>query len=126
MLLTSAFGALALGLAGFGLFGLLSYAVVRRTPEFGLRMALGAPRTRVLRVVVRDALWLVSCGMIVGVPCAMAAGRLASTLVYGVSPRDTVSLVAATLILTTVGVCSSVLPALRASRIDPIVALRQD
>jgi predicted permease len=126
MLLTSAFGALALGLAGFGLFGLLSYAVVRRTPEFGLRMALGAPRSGVLRAVVRDALWLVLCGVLLGVPFAMVAGRLASTLVFGVSPNDSVSLIAAVIVLIFVGIGSSLLPALRASRVDPMVALRQE
>jgi putative ABC transport system permease protein len=126
MLLTSAFGALALGLAGFGLFGLLSYAVVRRTPEFGLRMALGAPRSRVLRGVVREALWLVLCGVLLGVPVAILAGVLASTLVFGVSPHDGLSLMAAVLVLVTVGFASSLLPALRASRVDPMVALRQE
>jgi predicted permease len=126
MQLTSGFGALALGLAGFGLFGLLSYTVARRTPELGLRMALGAAQSRVLTDVVRDALWLVLCGVLLGVPFAIVAGRLAATLMFGVSPYDSLSLMAAVLVLISVGVGSSLLPALRASRVDPMVVLRRE
>ena len=126
MLLTSGFGALAIALAGLGLFGVLSYAVARRTPEFALRMALGASQSRVLWSVVRDALWLVLCGVAVGLPFALLGSNLVSKLVFGVSPHDVVSLVGATALLVGVGTACSLLPARRASRVDPIVALSQD
>ena len=126
VLLTSGFGALALGLAGFGLFGVLSYAVARRTSEFGIRMALGASRSHVLWSVVRDALWLVLWGFLLGLPIAFLAGRLVSSLVFGVSPHDWTTFVGATLTLVAVGSISSVLPALRACRVDPVVSLREE
>jgi ABC-type antimicrobial peptide transport system permease subunit len=126
VLLTSSFGALALALAGFGLFGVLSYSVARRTPELGLRMALGAPRSRVLRGVVQDALWLVLCGILLGLPIVFLGARLAATMIFGVSPHDWATLVAAPLVLVACGALCSVSPALRASRIDPMVALRQE
>jgi len=126
MFLTSAFGALALGLAGFGLFGVLSYAVARRTSEFGIRMALGASRSHVVWTVVRDALWLVLYGFLMGVPFVLLGGDLVSSLFFGVSPHDWATLLAATVTLLGVGTLCSMLPALRASRVDPIVALRQE
>ena len=126
VLLTSAFGALALGLAGFGLFGIVSYAVARRTPELGLRMALGASRSRVLWSVMREALRLVLFGTLLGIPLVLVGGTLASTLFFGVSPHDPLTLVVATLVLVGVGMSCSAVPARRASRVDPIVALRQE
>jgi predicted permease len=126
VLLTSTFGALALGLAGFGLFGVLSYAVARRTPEFGLRLALGASRSQVLRSVVQEGLRLVAGGVLVGLPCALLGGAAVSALFLGVSPYDVGSLVAAVLVLLGVGAACGVVPALRAARVDPIVALRED
>jgi len=126
LLMTSGFGTLALGLAGFGLFGVLANAVARRTPEFGLRMALGASRSTVVWSVVREALWLVGIGLVLGLPVVFLGGRLISTLLFGVSPFDSVSVVAATLVLISVGGLCSALPALRASRVDPNVALRQE
>jgi len=85
MFLASGFGALALGLAGFGLFGLLSYAVARRSSEFGIRMALGASRAQVQLSVVREALWLMLCGFLLGAPFVMLGGRLVSALFFGIS-----------------------------------------
>jgi predicted permease len=126
VLLTSSFGALALGLAGFGLFGVLSYSVARRTQEFGVRMALGASQSCVVRGVVRDALWLVLCGIFLGLPFVLLGGTLLSTLIFGVSPRDAVTVVGAVVVLVSVGVLCSVNPALRAARVDPMVALRQE
>jgi predicted permease len=124
--LTTGFGALALGLAGFGLFGVLSYAVARRASEFGIRMALGASRSRVLWSVVRDALRLVVGGFLLGLPIAFLSGRLVSSLFFGVSPHDWTTFLGATLMLVAVGSISSVLPALRACRVDPVVSLRQE
>jgi predicted permease len=124
--LASGFGALALGLAGFGLFGLLSYAVARRASEFGIRMALGGSRSQVLWSVVREALVLVLCGVILGAPIVMAGGRYASSLVFGVSPNDWATFLGATLTLLIVAAACTALPALRASRVDPLIALRQE
>ena len=126
LLMTSGFGTLALGLAGFGLFGVLANAVARRTPEFGLRMALGASRSTVVWSVVREALSLVAIGLVLGLPVVFLGGRLISTLLFGISPFDGVSVVAATLMLITVGGLCSAIPALRASRVDPNVALRSE
>ena len=92
-----------IGLAGLGLFGVLSYAVVRRTPEFGLRMALGAQRSRVLWGVVRDALWLVMCGFLLGLPLVALGSNLVSALVFGVTPYDGISVLAALVVLLGVG-----------------------
>jgi predicted permease len=124
--LTSAFGLLALGLAGFGLFGLLSYAVARRTSEFGLRMALGASRHSVLWSVVREALGLVAIGCLVGLPAVVASGGLVSKLFVGVSSHDWSIFAAVTVVLMAVGCACSALPALRASRVDPMIALRDE
>ncbi len=126
VLLTSGFGALALGLAGFGLFGVLSCAVARRTPEIGVRLALGASRSQILWSVVRDAQWLVLYGFLLGVPVAIVGGRLLSTLLFDVNPYDVSLLLAAVLTLIVVAVGCSAIPALRALRIDPTIALRQD
>jgi predicted permease len=124
--LTSGFGTLALGLAGFGLFGLLSYTVARRTSEFGLRMALGASRRSVLWSVVREALWLVLFGCLLGLPAVLASGDLVSKLFVGVSARDWPIMLTVTTILIAGGCVCSAVPALRASRVDPMVALREE
>jgi putative ABC transport system permease protein len=124
--LTSGFGALALGLAGFGLFGLLSYTVARRTSEFGLRMALGASRISVLWSVVREAVWLVLLGCLLGLPFVMTGGDFVSKLFVGVRSHDWPMFAAATGILVAVGCACSAVPALRASRVDPMVALRDE
>jgi ABC-type antimicrobial peptide transport system permease subunit len=126
VLLTSAFGALALGLAAFGLFGILSYAIARRTSEIGLRIALGATSSRVRWSVVRDALQLVLYGVLIGLPLVAIGGRLASGLVFAVSPYDPPTLFAAVMVLTIVGAVAGAGPARRASRVDPIIALRQE
>ena len=126
MFLASGFGALALGLAGFGLFGLLSYAVARRSSEFGIRIALGASRASVQWSVVREALWLVLCGFVLGAPFVMFGGRLVSALFFGVTPNDWTTFAGAAIVLAAVGAACSFLPARRASRVDPLVALRQE
>ena len=126
VLLTSGFSALALGLAAFGLFGIQSYAIARRTPEIGLRIALGASQSGVVSSVVQDTLRLVFYGTLIGLPLVAIGGRLASGLVFGVSPYDPLTLTAALLVLVIVGIAASAGPARRASRVDPMVALRQE
>jgi predicted permease len=124
--LTSAFGALALGLAGFGLFGLLSYAVARSTPDFGIRLALGASQASVLSAVVRDALRLAVAGIVIGLPLAIAGSRLMSALLFGVSSHDGATILTAVVVLVIVAGVAGLLPAWRASRVDPLVALRSE
>jgi predicted lysophospholipase L1 biosynthesis ABC-type transport system permease subunit len=126
LLMTSGFGVLALGLAGFGLFGVLSNAVARRTPEFGLRMALGASRAVVVWSVVREALWLVVIGLALGLPVVLLGGRLLSALLYGVRPFDAMTIASAVAVLVGIGATCSALPAIRVSRVDPSIALRQE
>jgi predicted permease len=124
------FGVLALLLASVGLYGLMAFSVVQRTGEMGLRMALGAAKGTVLRLVMREALVLVLIGLVIGVPCAFLAGRLAanqiSGLLYGLNATDPVTMVGAILVLMGVAGIAAYLPAARASRVDPMVALRND
>jgi predicted permease len=124
--LTMVLGVLALALSCLGLYGLMSYAVKQRTAELGIRFALGAPRTRVLWMVLRESLLLMLAGAVIGVPLVLAAARLLGTLLYGIDGTDPVTIAIATLILFTVGALSGYLPALRASRVDPLTALRQE
>jgi len=121
-----ALGVLGLVLALVGLYGVVSYSASQRTQEIGVRIALGAAPSRVLASIVRDGLWLVLYGTLIGLPLIAIGGRLASGLVFGVSPYDPLTLVAAVLVLLIVGVTASAGPARRASRVDPMVALRQE
>jgi len=122
--LSSGFGLLALLLSCLGLYGILSYTVARRTNEIGLRMALGAGRRDVLWLVLRDALRLVLIGAALGVPAALAASRLVASQLFGISAADPGAVVAATLALLVVAAVAGYLPARRATRVDPLVALR--
>jgi len=124
--LSGFFGVLALLLASIGLYGILSYGVVSRTQEIGIRMALGATRSGVLWLILREALLLIITGLVIGFPAVLAATRLIATLLFGLPPTDPFSLFAATLLLLTVGVVAGYLPALRATRIDPMAALRSE
>jgi predicted permease len=120
------FGSIALVLASIGLFGLMSYNVARRTPELGIRMALGAQRGRVLGMVMRESMRLVAIGVLAGVAAALAAGRLVSTLVFGLTPTDATTIAAAAGVLCAVSALAAYLPARRASRVDPAIALRAE
>jgi len=122
--LSSGFGLLALLLSCLGLYGILSYTVARRTSEIGVRMALGADRRDVLWLVLRDALRLVLVGAALGVPAALAAARLVANQLFGISAADPGAVVAATLALLAVAAVAVYLPARRATRVDPLVALR--
>ena len=122
----SLFGGLALVLASIGLFGLASYNVVRRTNEIGIRMALGAEARDVMRMVLGESLILVAIGVAVGLATALAAGRLISSLLFGLAPTDGYTVVAATLVMILVSAFAGYLPARRASRVDPMVALQYE
>jgi len=120
------FGALALVLACVGLYGVIAYSVAQRTAEIGLRVALGATPFSVLRGVLRETLVLVVIGVAIGIPAALAGGRLLVTFLYGLTPRDPGTLAVATAILLAAATAAAALPALRASRVDPNMALRYE
>jgi putative ABC transport system permease protein len=122
--LSGFFGLLALLLACIGLYGILSYSVASRTNEIGIRMALGAGRRDVFWLILREALWLVVAGVAVGVPVIFAVTRLASTLLFGLTPTDPVSLLLAALLMLAVALVAGYIPSRRATRVDPMVALR--
>ncbi len=122
--LTAIFGGIALLLACLGLYGTISYGVTRRVRELGVRMALGADRRNVLWLVIREAMFLVLAGAAIGIPLAYLAGRSVSTLLFGVEPFDASAYALAAGLLALVGGFAAFLPAHRASRIDPMVALR--
>jgi predicted permease len=120
------FGGLALLLAGIGLFGLMSYSVSRRTNEIGIRMALGARSQDVLGLVMRESMILVAVGIAIGMAVALSVSRFVATLLFGLAPNDAFSVAAATGIMVVVAGLAGFLPARRASRVDPMVALRYD
>jgi len=122
--LLSIFGFLALGLASIGLYGMMAYSVSRRKREIGLRMALGAAQSGVMGLILRQGMQLVGIGVVIGIPASLLVGRALSTLLFGVSPLDPVSLGTASLALILVALAACYLPARRASRVDPLVALR--
>src|SRR5690606_33633023 len=115
--LAAGFGSLALLLAAFGLYGVLTYAVTRRTGEIGLRVALGAQRRTVVGMVLRDALTLVALGVVAGAPLALAGGRLLANQLHGIGALDPLSLAIALSALTASAVAAATLPALRASNV---------
>jgi predicted permease len=122
----SLFGGLALLLASIGLFGLMSYSIARRTNEIGIRMALGAQRRDVLRLVMSESMTLVGVGVAIGLAAALAASRLVAALLFGLAPTDGVAIAAATLLLGAVSALAGYLPARRASLVDPLVALHYE
>jgi predicted permease len=124
--LGTCFGVLALMLAGVGLYGLLAYTVTRSTSEIGIRMALGAMRGEVLWLVLRNALLLVGIGVAVGLPAAWAASRWIASMLFGLKATDPLTLLGATLILLLAALVAAFLPARRATRVDPLVALRYE
>jgi ABC-type antimicrobial peptide transport system permease subunit len=123
MSLTSIFGALALLLAAVGLYGLMSYMVTTRTREIGVRLALGARPARVLRMVLGHALRMVVIGIMVGLPFALLSSRLIDSMVFGVTPTDTLTIGGAIAVLAVVGAASAALPARRAATLNPVTAI---
>jgi ABC-type antimicrobial peptide transport system permease subunit len=120
------FAGLALVLAVIGIYGVISYLVTQRTREIGVRMAVGAQRGDVVLMIVRQGLTLTLVGVALGVVASLAAVRTLNRLLFGVSSTDPLTFVAVVAILSTVAVAASYVPALRASRIDPVVALRYE
>src|SRR5947207_789242 len=124
MLLLGIFAALALILAAVGIYGVMSYSVAQRIHEIGIRMALGARRTDVLKMIVNQGLKLVSIGMMLGLAAAFLLTRVLQSLLFGISATDPVTFFVISLVLLAVAILASYLPALRATKVDPIIALR--
>ena len=120
------FGALALLLAAVGLYGLIAYMVTQRTSEIGIRMALGAQRNQVVWMVLAGALRLLAIGILLGLPVAWWASRLISTMLYGLKPGDPSTIAVSVLVLAAAGLAAGFLPAHRASRVDPMTALKYE
>jgi putative ABC transport system permease protein len=126
MLLLSIFAGLATVLAAIGLYGVISYAVAQRTKEIGIRMALGGQRADMLRMILRQSLTLVLIGLIIGLPIALAVTRLLGTMLYNVSAADLATYLLVIVVLVTAALVASVVPAFRATKVDPVVALRYE
>jgi putative ABC transport system permease protein len=123
--LLAVFGLLAVTLTSVGIYGVMAYSVTRRTKEIGIRMALGAEHADVLRMVLRQGLKLTALGVAVGLVAAFGATRLIANLLF-VSPTDAPTFAAISLLLAAVAMAASFLPARRAARVDPLIALRHD
>ncbi len=126
MILFGSFAALALVLAAVGIYSVLSYTVRHRRREIGIRVALGAQLTDVLRLIVLRGMRPVALGIGLGIAAAVALGRLLATVIYGVSPRDPWTLATVAAILALVALLACLMPAIRATRVDPIRVLREE
>jgi predicted permease len=124
--ITAIFGGLALALAALGLYGVLSYGVAQRTRELGIRIAVGATADSIVWLVLREASWVLATGMVIGLGSAWALGRIVSSLLFGIQPTDPISTGIAIAVLATAGTLAAWIPARRASRVDPLRALRYD
>jgi putative ABC transport system permease protein len=126
MLLLGVFATLALLLASIGVYGVLSYVVGQRTPEIGIRMALGAERGNVVRMVVRETGKMVAVGLIVGLLASMGFSRLIASMLFRVTSHDPLTLVSVAVVLSTLALAACYIPARRAAKVDPMVALRYE
>ena len=126
MLLLSIFAGIALFLAGLGIYGVMSFAVEQRTHEIGIRIALGAGRGEMLKMVVGQGMRLATIGLVLGLAGAFALSRVLTSLVFGVKPTDPVTFGAVALGLGLVALLACYIPAHRATRVDPVIALRYE
>jgi putative ABC transport system permease protein len=126
MMLLGVFATIAVVMAALGIFGVLSYTVTQRTRELGIRLALGAAPGAVRRMVVRQGLALVVTGLLIGLAGSLAVVRVMTSLLYGVAPTDPLTFTAVGALLVSVAVAASYLPARRATRVNPIIALRAE
>jgi ABC-type antimicrobial peptide transport system permease subunit len=126
MLILTIFASVALALAAIGIFGVLSYAVAQRTREIGIRMALGARERSVVQLVVRQAMTLVGTGVIIGTIAALFLSKTMAKMLFGVTPNDPTTFAAGAFVLIAVALLASYVPARRATRVDPIIALRAE
>jgi len=124
--LLGAFAGLALVLAAIGIFGVLSYAMAQRTRELGIRLALGAQRGDVLRLVARETAPMVASGVVVGLLAALGLTRFVRTMLYEIQPNDPATFAAVGITLAGVAVVAALVPARRASRVDPLIAIRSE
>jgi len=125
-ILASAFGALAVLMAAVGLYGVLAYSTAQRTREIGIRIALGAGRTSVMRMVLVEVLWLAGISIAIALPASLLLARAARSQLFGISSSDPLTLVVVTLVVAAVALAAALLPARRAATIDPMVALRYE
>jgi len=124
--LSGFFGFLAALLAAIGLYGVISYMVLQRTREIGIRMAIGADRAEVVKMILRESAMLTAAGLVIGTGLALGAAQAAKSLLYGLKPRDPATLVMAVVTLSAVAGLASLVPAFRASKLDPLEALRYE
>jgi putative ABC transport system permease protein len=126
MLLFAAFALLALVLAAVGIYGIVSYSVTQRTHEIGIRMALGARAANVLSLIMKNGLMLVLMGIVIGVGSAFGLTRFLAMLLFGIEPTDSVTFVIVSSVFFVIAIVAALIPALRATRVDPVVALRSE
>jgi putative ABC transport system permease protein len=125
-ILLATFATIALALAGIGIYGVMSYAVTQRTREMGIRAALGASSRSLVRLVLDRGVLLTVVGLVIGFGGALALTQLMTTMLFGIGPRDPATMASVAAILATVAVVASYVPARRATRVDPVVALRYE
>jgi len=125
-ILVLAFGVVAASLAAVGLYGTISYAVTRRTREFGIRIALGAAETRILGLVLREVCWMLAAGIAVGLPASYALARLVESQLFGIRAHDPGVLIGGTLLISGVAIAAGLIPGARAMRVEPVRALRHE
>ena len=124
--LSAFFGILATLLAAIGLYGVMAYTVTRRTREIGIRLALGAGRASLVKLVLREVALLTAFGVAIAIPMALAVTRLVRSELHGIVPNDPLSIAAAALVLASVALLAGYIPAERATRVDPLTALRYE